>query len=305
MSALARVRSQVFTQLWQEYRARVALVPAIEDVLRGQGEPWIEDHIAFRTLPGAACGAGVLQRLFELLGYVRREDLYFEDKQLQAFWMEPPHEAAVYTMLPKIFVSELIPARFSADFQATLAKYTDSLSATPLARMEHLQLQTRAGDLKAGEQLAAEILGYLAGRPWQRPTFADYQRLLQQSEYAAWTLAFGNRVNHFTVSVHLMRRFPSLQAFNKFLTEHLQVPMNLSGGLIKGTPQSGLEQSSTRATGMAVLFQEGYQELPYAYVEFAFRHPLPGQQADGQWTSYYQGFVVGNADRIFDSTNVR
>jgi hypothetical protein len=242
----------------------------------------------------------VLQTIFEALGYTRQEDLYFEDKQLQAFWMQPPvtPHALATTISPKVFISELIPDRFSETFQHTLNRYTHTLHADIRPRLKELVEQLPA----SATQLQREIVTFLQCRMWQTPTYADYQILLRESEYAAWTLAFGNRINHFTVSVYLMPKFASLQQFYEYLTEQLQIPMNTQGGVIKGSPACGLEQCATLATKVPVSFQEGIHLLPYAFVEFAFRHPLPEQTADGLWHSYYQGFVVANADKIFEST---
>jgi Domain of unknown function (DUF1338) len=81
--------------------------------------------------------------------------------------------------------------------------------------------------------------------------------------------------------------------------------MNTTGGITKGTPELRLEQSSSLAVQLPVRFQNGSRTLPYAFVEFAYRWPLEGKKPDGMWHSYYQGFVVNNADKIFESTNVR
>lgn len=285
---------RVFSQLWQRYRNRVPQVSALEDLLRERNEIWQEDHVAFRTLPGQHCGARILQDLFEQLGYSRQEDLYFEDKQLNAFWLAPPPTEDLLQTAPKIFVSELIPHRFSAAFQEVLRRYTETVVASPLAQWAGLK----------GEALIEAAVAYLKGRPWQRPSYRDYEILRAESEYAAWTLVFGNQVNHFTVSIYLMQRFGSLAQFNEFVGDQLGIPMNTSGGLIKGSAACGLEQSATLAAQLPILFQEGIWTLPYAFVEFCWRHPRPGKIADAQWSSYYQGFVVSNADKIFDSTNV-
>lgn len=82
--------------------------------------------------------------------------------------------------------------------------------------------------------------------------------------------------------------------------------MNKSGGsIIKGSKAVRLEQSATLAEENVVRFQDGFYKIPYAFVEFAFRHPLPGKKHDEIWESYYQGFVTDNADKIFESTNKR
>ena len=82
--------------------------------------------------------------------------------------------------------------------------------------------------------------------------------------------------------------------------------MNDAGGsVIKGSPEVFLEQSATLAEDVVVCFQDGFQKIPYAFVEFAYRYPLAGKQKDGLWESYYQGFVTDNADKIFESTNTQ
>ena len=78
--------------------------------------------------------------------------------------------------------------------------------------------------------------------------------------------------------------------------------MNHSGGVVKGTPELLLEQIATMAVDLEYEFQEGVSKVPYGFVEYAQRYPLAGRTWDGQWSSYYQGFVTSNADKIFEST---
>jgi len=312
-----RLANGVLRELWQNYREKVADVPRIENALRSLGEVWHEDHVAFRTLPGANCGAHVLEGLFTLLGYRRRDSYEFPDKCLTAFWMEPPADSKTpaHLVLPKVFISELQIEKFTREFQNCVEKYARQPAASPLSEWQTLfEKLKRASpsvnfnnlDLEAFETLKASMISYLAQGPsWQRPSFSDYQLLLQDSEYAAWTLIFGSVPNHFTVSVHLMKRFLTLTDFNNFLSDKLSVVMNQAGGsIIKGSKFVQLEQSATLACHVPVLFQEGIRRLPYAFVEFAFRHPHTDSAADGLWSSYYQGFVTDNADKIFESTNV-
>jgi hypothetical protein len=113
--SIASARQEIFSRLWAHYRGLVPQVPRIEDALRAKGEVWSEDHVAFRTFPGAGCGAHVLQGIFEALGYERQESLHFEDKKLDAFWLKPPVPSGAHSaeVSPKVFVSELLPASFS------------------------------------------------------------------------------------------------------------------------------------------------------------------------------------------------
>ena len=301
--------TQVFSRLWNHYRDRVADARAIEDAIRAQGETWSEDHVAFRTLPGEHCGAAVLQGLFEALGFTRKDSLFFQDKQLSAFWMCPPVQtgALCQKVLPKVFISELVPTNFSAEFQEIIAFYAKQVGVSPLQKVKELSAQVAAGQREASAILENELVAYFTQGPsWARPKWDHYQKLRAESEYAAWTLAYGPQANHFTVSVFLMSRFSSLEAFNSFVTTELKIPMNSAGGgLVKGSPQFRLEQSATLAAPAQVTFQEGVVSLPYAFVEFATRYPLEGKVADQKWESYYQGFVASNADKIFESTNLR
>ena len=307
-NVISGVAANVFSRLWAHYRGIVTDARNIEDAIRAQGETWSQDHVAFRTLPGEHCGAHILQALFQELGFTRQDSLYFEDKQLQAFWMCPPvsSQATCQSVLPKVFISELILNKFSPEFQDIVTTCALQVRLSPIEKFKALASQARAGDAGAAAQLENTVVAYLTQGPaWARPQFSQYQKLRAESEYAAWTLAFGAQANHFTVSVFLMNRFSSLQAFNTFVTTELKIPMNASGGgLVKGTPENRLEQSATLAAPVDVHFQEGLVKLPYAFVEFATRYPLDGKVADQKWHSYYQGFVVGNADKIFESTNL-
>ncbi|MBX3040139.1 MAG: DUF1338 family protein, partial [Bdellovibrionaceae bacterium] len=72
--------------------------------------------------------------------------------------------------------------------------------------------------------------------------------------------------------------------------------LNASGGLIKGSPEAMLEQSSTMARPVPVKFNDGTHEVPACYYEFAKRYP----QKNGE---LYHGFIEKSADKIFESTN--
>lgn len=331
MHPLIPVARNVVSRLWAQYRAAVPDARRVEDALRARGETWNEDHLALRTLPGAHCGAHVLEKAFALLGYERRDSFRFEDKQLSAFWMSPPLAPGARSaqVLPKVFISELIPDAFSGPFREVIRRAVDQVVGDPIDALARLAQQVRTGDASgAGAQreegvrdggreggpesgrareLEDGLVALLSNGPaWARPMSSDYEVLRKESEYAAWTLAFGSRPNHFTVSVHLMSSFASLEDFNSYVISALNIPMNTSGGgLIKGTKAVRLEQSATLAAEATVAFQDKAARLPYAFIEFAFRHPREGRAHDGAWDSYYQGFEVKNADKIFESTDVR
>ncbi len=69
--------------------------------------------------------------------------------------------------------------------------------------------------------------------------------------------------------------------------------MNEAGGLIKGSPAVGLEQSSTRAGLVPVTLKGVTRSIPGCYYEFALRH------------GGFDGFVTTSANRLFESTDTR
>ncbi len=304
MDLIGQCRREVFRRLWTHYNQLVPFVPKLIDTFKARGDEWIEDHVAYRTLPGEFTGYHILQGVFESLGYTRKDDYHFEAKQLRAFWLCPPDtQAHTREASPKVFVSELIPTRFSSEFQEVIRRLTSQVTASPLRRIHTLRDLVKAGKEEACDQLIQECVSLLTTFPsWSRPSLRDYEVLKSESEYASWTMLYGHQINHFTVSVHLMKTFQEIQSLAGFLEHDLKVPMNHSGGVVKGTPDLFLEQIASRAVDLDYEFQEGVERVPYGFVEFAYRYPLVGQKHDGQWQSYYQGFVTSNADKIFEST---
>jgi hypothetical protein len=133
------------------------------------------------------------------------------------------------------------------------------------------------------------------GNVWGTPSFEIYEKLRQESEYAAWVYVYGFRANHFTVNVNALKKFSSVEDVNQFLEKN-GFKINDSGGRVKGTPEELLEQSSTMAGKLPVEFTEGTREIPSCYYEFAKRYP----DSDGK---LYSGFIAKSADKIFESTN--
>lgn len=304
MELIDHCRREVFKRLWAHYSQLVPDVPKLIQAFQARCEEWTEDHVAYRTLPGEFTGAHILQGVFEALGYTRKDDYFFDAKQLKAFWLCPPDvQGHTRNASPKIFVSELIPTKFSSDFQEVIRRLTSQVTASPLRRIQLLRDQVKAGKKEAADQLIRECVSLLTTFPsWNRPSLRDYEVLKKESEYASWTMLYGHQINHFTVSVHLMNTFKGIKELADYLEKDLKVPMNHVGGVVKGTADLLLEQISTMAVDIDYEFQEGVEKVPYGFVEFAYRYPLPGKKTDGQWQSYYQGFVTSNADKIFEST---
>lgn len=275
------------------YKERVPDVASIIGAMTKAGiiasEAEIEnDHIAFRTLGVPHLGIASLEKVFLYYGYQRRDYYYFKEKKLNAYWYAPPVAG-----LPRIFISELRVADLSAGAQQIVHHYTDKVQADPV---DSLQLD----DAKAVDH-------YLHSSSWELPTLADYEALAKESEYAAWAIYNRYYLNHYTLSVHNLKKpYDELAAFNAFL-EQQGIVLNDAGGKIKQSPDGNLLQSSTVAGMVDAVFAGGdHKTIPGSYVEFAerrvleqYRH-LPATQITAAHRR--EGFEAGNADKIFEST---
>jgi hypothetical protein len=287
----------VLDGLMSRYRAQVPDVRGIVDamvregIIPGDGD-LENDHIAFRTLGVPHLGIASLEQVFLHHGYERRDRYAFKEKMLDAHWYAPPAER-----LPRIFISELRVRELSPDAQRIIHSYTDAVREDPV---QGLDLDD-----------AAAVVAFLHAPLWRTPTWADYVRLRDESEYAAWVIYNRYYLNHFTVSVHnLPGVHGSLEHFNRFLEEH-GFTLNDSGGKVKTSPDGKLLQSSTVAAMVDADFDDGRgglerKRIAGSYVEFAERRVLdefvhlPPHEVRREHRR--EGFESGNADRIFEST---
>lgn len=256
--------------LWQQYTAENPQALEIYNLFTSHGEQVINDHIAFRTFDDPRINVKVLGKFFEDLGYKEHGEYEFSVKKLYAKHYEHRTDAN----LPKIFISELKTKECSPFLQQVATECVDSISKDMLNNPKILY----------------------SGVHWHDLDYDVYQKLLAESEYAAWLYVFGFRANHFTVFINKLKSLTSVEAVNVLLKQN-NFTLNVSGGEIKGTPDELLEQSSTMANKVVVKFKQGSFEILNSYYEFARRYP----QVDG---SLYQGFIAASADKIFESTNI-
>ncbi|MGE3766545.1 MAG: DUF1338 domain-containing protein [Kofleriaceae bacterium] len=261
---------ELLEALWADFVASTPQAERIHALLAGRGETIRNDHIALRTYDAAGIGISAIARVFEEHGWIAQPDEYtFEKKHLRARYWRHADPA-----LPKVFISELVLAEMSPALQASVAALVAQL---PEGFAERPDLPW-------------------AGRPWQL-THGEYEALLAESQYAAWVAAFGFRVNHFTVDVNALSTFPDLAALDAYLVEH-GFTLNDAGGAIKGSRATLLEQSSTRADSIDVVFADATVRIPSCYYEFAKRYALPSGEL-------FQGFLPTSANKIFESTDAR
>ncbi len=263
----AKTLPALLDKMWQDYIQINPLAQKISDLLTEKGQPLQNDHIALRTFNHKRVGVDVMARPFLEAGYKYGGDYQFVEKKLYAKHYEHPDRS-----LPKIFISELKMEEFSPELQKTVNSLIDQIPA--------------------GLENSFDFVSI--GRPW-KVTTKIYNDLMKESDYAAWVSAFGYRPNHFTVFINAMRNFSDIKVLNDFLKEK-GFKLNSSGGEVKGSPEVLLEQSSTLANNVEVVFEDGRLTIPACYYEFAKRYPLKNGEL-------YQGFVAASADKIFESTS--
>jgi hypothetical protein len=259
----------ILHRLWSDYISQNPSAEKIYKLFTAEGEKVVNDHIAFRTLDYHETDIDILALPFICNGYVPKGEYFFKEKHLYA----KHFESSIDKNAPRIFISRLILSECSDFLQKTLREAFDKVIA---------------------EQLNSTELIF-SGSIFKPLSFDLYNKLREESEYAAWFYVFGFRANHFTVSINALKKYNNIISVNNLLKEH-GFALNNSGGEIKGTVADLLQQSSTIADTVDVKFIEGSFEVPCCYYEFAQRYT----DSNGR---LYNCFVASSADKIFESTN--
>jgi len=259
----------LFDNLWDNYLSVTPLAKRVHNLLGStQTDDINNDHIALRTFNIEKVNLEKLAAHFIAVGYKECEEYHFEEKKLYA-----KHYEHSDPLKPKVFISELLVEKFSSEIQKIIHDLVDQVDSNALTADNFLY----------------------SGTHWSIDS-ATYKTLLAESEYAAWTAAWGYRANHFTVSINNLTNFSTIEEVNEKL-KSAGFSLNTAGGEIKGSAEVLLEQSSTLADNFLVKFTDGEMEIPSCFYEFAYRYKKP----DGE---LYTGFVAASADKIFESTNV-
>ncbi|KAG0500506.1 hypothetical protein HPP92_000578 [Vanilla planifolia] len=259
-------------------------------VLSADGNLICYDHFAYRTFGIDGYGIDSMSKFFLDFGYTTREELRFPSKKLRAMWFAPPsYDSGRYFggPLPRIFISELLVNELSPQSQEVIKRYVKN---------------SGNGNIHAA---LASVLGCLT---WETPSYTDFQELSRESEYAAWTLVNGYVVNHVTISAHRLKtKIGNIKSLNQFIQDQ-GFKLNSEGGILKVSPDGLLLQSSTVADSTLFNFADGVIEsVPCSYIEFAERLVLPQykniSKEEIKESHRRDGFEVGNADKIFESTS--
>jgi hypothetical protein len=259
----------IFNRLWKDYTLQNPSAGKIYNLFKDAGEQVQNDHIAFRTFNDPRIDISILAKIFIKNGYIEKGEYIFEDKHLFAKHYEHSSDPEA----PRVFISQLIVEDFSAFLQDIIKKAINSVS----------------DEIYRSEELI------FAGSLFKNPSFEIYNKLREESEYAAWLYVFGFRANHFTISINPLKKYNTIEKVNEYVKSNGFL-LNSSGGEIKGTKEELLRQSSTMGDKVKMNFSEGEFEIPACYYEFAQRY----NDKNGK---LYSGFIAKSADKIFESTN--
>ena len=253
--------------MWNSYSTLNPHVTRVRELFEQRENGSVRnDHIALRTFNHPRINRGVLAKSFLDSGYTPVENLKFEKKKLDAtYYLHDDSE------LTRVFISELKLEDFSTELQSTINSLVDQVTDEDLQRFDLCN----------------------SGTLWEMIDKETYEKLRNESEYAAWVATFGFIVNHFTISITECDSFENLEQVNSFLKKN-GFRINDSGGEIKGSVEQGLEQSSIMSEDVDVEFSPeglGKTNVPGCYYEFALRH------------NGFDGFIAGSADKIFESTD--
>jgi hypothetical protein len=260
---------QIYERLWQDYTEQNPSVDKIYNLFLNEGEQVNHDHIAFRSFDDPRVSIDVIAKPFIERGYEPKGEYHFKKKKAYAQHFEHKDDPS----LPRIFISHLLTEQLSDFVQETVQRILDK---------------------SPQETFKSEKLIF-SKAVWGTPKYEVYEKLREESEYAAWMYAFGFRVNHFAMKVNDFKKFNQLETINDRLKKEGWV-MNQSGGEIKGSKEQLLEQSSIMADKIDVQFEEGVRKVPACYYEFTKRYP-------DEKGNLYSGFITSSADKIFESTN--
>ncbi|OJH35487.1 DUF1338 domain-containing protein [Cystobacter ferrugineus] len=235
--------------LWERYSAEV---PYARTFAALSGGRFRNDHIALRSLARPGGGISLFAHVFERLGWKPAGTYSFPETHLTAIHMSHPEG------LPRVFISELHAEKLSAEAQRLLA-------ALPVAPPAPTSIEALAD-------------WFSAPPPPEESALLTLER---ESQYGAWLLAFGRKVNHFTGAVD------DVEVWQRRMLE-AGVPMKRD---IEGAPGGDLRQTATHAAPVTVTLRDGRtRSWPYAYFEIA-------QRAPG-----FDGFLDSQARALFDMT---
>jgi hypothetical protein len=297
----------ILGKLWDDYINRVDYAKRYVQLVNQHKGNVVNDHIAFRTINtgvgSLVPGIEGVARVFRALGYIQKGEYHFTDKHLYA----QHFEHLLLPDAPRIFISQLEVKELPSDIQDliidTVKDGRDYLMESLKDGKEFLEVNLPMAFASMNHHTQWRFIDamwdFFVGnsRPWSPPQESVVRRVNEVSQYGAWTLLFGNSVNHFTAFINKQNvpQWPNIEATIKALIED-GLPMKPE---IEGLPGSKLRQTATKAVVVIAPVikdngQPDFIDWPYAYYEFAERGFIDG--------NLFTGFLGPQATHLFEMT---
>jgi hypothetical protein len=287
--------------LFYDLLLRVPTGRRYTEEVAARGDKVFHDHGALRTVRWIENGAlppgeAAFTRILEPLGY--RLNGVFPLDRIGMIGRSYAHQDGP-DEIAQFFVSELHPARFSAEFQAAVTRVLSS-SKDPLSPRAQFLLHELARDGYLAIDDAVGLLPELKAcfaRQHATPGIADYEILLAESAEMAWIATEGNTFNHVTDRVDDLLRITQEQ-------NALQRPMKPT---VEVSKSGRIKQTAFKAdmvvrqfVGADGRFVE--REVPGSFYEFITREYHEDAVSDVRKLDL--GFDAANAQGIFKMTAV-
>ncbi len=95
--------------------------------------------------------------------------------------------------------------------------------------------------------------------------FQTYNNILSKNQYLAWLLCFRENISHIALKVTDIYKVTELCKKNDIKLN------NVNGNEIKTSKDETLLQASTKADVVPFKFKNGFEKIPYGYIEFVER----------------------------------
>jgi hypothetical protein len=274
---------EVLVGLLSRYFQRVPDAAKVFSLMKNRGDTIFNDHIAFRAFELTSLLKVFLPYDYKIkfLNQDKQIPFNFESKKLTAVWLKHPNPD-----MPRIFISECRLDEFP-ELTSIITPYLDKKNDF----VDDL-------DFKDTDS----VINYLHTPLWPTPSYEDYQKLSESSEYLGWVFFNKYYLNHFTLSIHNLTTFDYdklvlsvinnfkkegdikafslalksaykqiMTSFNQYLKDNGLVMNSPNNKELNISPDELLLQSSTKAQMIDGTFPNGTHSIPGSYVEFAYR----------------------------------
>ena len=281
-----------------KFAANVPDFVALQELVKGQGGTFRNDHGAIRTADLAL--RDLFARAAGVLGLKRELDYEFPAKKLKSFDLQVPGKDAGQF---KIFVSQVDLHAFPKDVAALIREdCAEQAAAMDHGPFEHL-IGIAERDHGLSESDAEAFIGHFVdelmhrnGPPLKRGTL---DAVAAVSGEAASALALGPDFNHVTIDVR-SAGFDGIEA--------MAAAMKAKGfrmlPQIQGAPGTRLRQTATLAATMDTPVREpngtiGTAQTEKQFVEIIERNKVVAHEA------IFKNFLAANAEKIFDAASTK